>query len=73
VLDQALEQFGVFGFKEFEMVGERSATRATRPSTWANAQWTNAENDIKAALDSRGVQYIVAEGEAKFYGRPSTS
>ncbi|HEX7588053.1 MAG TPA: threonine--tRNA ligase [Anaerolineae bacterium] len=68
VLDQALEQFGVFGFKEFEMwVSVRDPHNKTK-YLGEDAQWTSAENDIKAALDSRGVQYIVAEGEAKFYG-----
>ena len=68
VLDQALEQFGVFGFTEFEMwVSVRDPRNKTK-YLGEDEQWTNAENDIKAALDSRGVKYIVAEGEAKFYG-----
>ena len=68
VLDQALEQFGVFGFKEFEMwVSVRDPRNKTK-YLGADEQWSSAENAIKAALDSRGVKYIVAEGEAKFYG-----
>jgi threonyl-tRNA synthetase len=68
VLDQSLEQFGVFGFKEFEMwVSVRDPRNKTK-YLGADEQWTSAENAIKAALDSRGVKYIVAEGEAKFYG-----
>ncbi|MEW5718536.1 MAG: threonine--tRNA ligase [Chloroflexota bacterium] len=68
VLDQSLYQFGVFGFKEFEMwVSVRDPRNKTK-YLGEDEQWTNAENAIKAALDSRGVKYIVAEGEAKFYG-----
>jgi len=68
VLDQSLEQFGVFGFKEFEMwVSVRDPRNKTK-YLGVDEQWTNAENAIKTALDSRGVRYIVAEGEAKFYG-----
>ncbi len=68
VLDQSLYQFGVFGFKDFEMwVSVRDPRNKTK-YLGADEQWTNAENAIKTALDSRGVKYIVAEGEAKFYG-----
>ncbi len=68
VLDQSLYQFGVFGFKDFEMwVSVRDQRNKTK-YLGGDEQWTNAENAIKAALDSRGVKYIVAEGEAKFYG-----
>ncbi|MDE3088498.1 MAG: threonine--tRNA ligase [Chloroflexota bacterium] len=68
VLDQSLYQFGVFGFKEFEMWVSVRDPRNKAKYLGADEQWTNAENAIKAALDSRGVKYVVAEGEAKFYG-----
>ncbi len=68
VLDQSLYQFGVFGFKEFEMWVSVRDPRNKSKYLGADEQWTNAEEAIKAALDSRGVSYIVAEGEAKFYG-----
>jgi threonyl-tRNA synthetase len=68
VLDQSLHQFGVFGFAEFEMwVSVRDPRNKTK-YLGGDEQWENAENAIKRALDSRGVKYIVAEGEAKFYG-----
>lgn len=68
VLDQAMYQFGVFGFKDFEMwVSVRDPKNKTK-YLGADAEWNNAEQAIKTALDSRGVKYIVAEGEAKFYG-----
>ncbi len=68
VLDQALYQFGVFGFEDFEMDLSVRDPRNKKKYLGADEQWDNAENAIKRALDSRGVKYVVAEGEAKFYG-----
>jgi threonyl-tRNA synthetase len=68
VLDQALYQFGVFGFHDFEMwISVRDPHNKSK-YLGEDDQWNNAEQAIKEALDSRGVKYIVAEGEAKFYG-----
>lgn len=68
VLDQALYQFGVFGFEDFEMDLSVRDPRKKDKYLGADEQWNNAEDAIKRALESRGVKYVVAEGEAKFYG-----
>ncbi len=68
VLDQALYQFGVFGFEDFEMDLSVRDPRKKDKYLGGDEQWNNAEDAIKRALESRGVQYVVAEGEAKFYG-----
>jgi threonyl-tRNA synthetase len=67
-LDQTLYQFGVFGFQDFEMwVSVRDPLNKAKYLGGEEA-WNNAEQAIKDALDSKGFDYIVAEGEAKFYG-----
>ena len=68
VLDQALYQFSIFGFQDFEMDLSVRDLRKKNKYLGADEQWNNAEDSIKRALDSRGVKYVVAEGEAKFYG-----
>jgi threonyl-tRNA synthetase len=68
VLDQALYQFGIFGFEDFEMDLSVRDPRKKDKYLGGDEQWNNAEDAIKRALESRGVQYVVAEGEAKFYG-----
>ncbi|MBI4670208.1 MAG: threonine--tRNA ligase [Chloroflexi bacterium] len=68
VLDQTLDQFRTMGFSEFEAwVSVRDPKNKTK-YLGDDESWTNAEDAIKAALDSRDMEYIVAEGEAKFYG-----
>lgn len=68
VLDQALYQFGVFGFKDFEMWISVRDRRQRAKYLGTDEQWENAEAAIRGALESRGLSYITAEGEAKFYG-----
>ncbi|MBI3538527.1 MAG: threonine--tRNA ligase [Chloroflexi bacterium] len=68
VLDQALEQFGVFGFEDFEMDVSVRDPRNKKKYLGSDEQWDNAESAITAALESRNVNFVVAEGEAKFYG-----
>ena len=68
VLDQAMYQFGIFGFKDFEMwVSVRDPRNKTK-YLGGDEQWNDAEQAIKDALDAAGHRYLVAEGEAKFYG-----
>ncbi len=67
-LDLALYQFEVFGFKNLEMwVSVRDPLKKDK-YLGDDATWTNAERSIREALESRGLEYILAEGEAKFYG-----
>lgn len=68
VLDQALYQFGVFGFKEFEMWISVRDPHDKSKYLGDDTVWNHAERSIKDALDSRGIPYIIKEGEAKFYG-----
>ncbi len=68
VLDQALYQFGVFGFTEFEMWISVRDPHDKSKYLGDDTVWNHAERSIKDALDSRGIPYIIKEGEAKFYG-----
>jgi threonyl-tRNA synthetase len=60
-----LAQFfaGVFGY-------EFKAYLATRPEKFIgdDAIWTKAENELKAAMESRGLTYTIDEGGGAFYG-----
>jgi threonyl-tRNA synthetase len=68
VLDQTMEQFHTLGFSEFESwVSVRDPKNKTK-YLGDDESWNNAEDAIKRALDSRDMEYVVAEGEAKFYG-----
>lgn len=68
VLDQTLDQFHTMGFSEFEAwVSVRDPKNKTK-YLGDDESWTHAEDSIKRALDSRDMEYVVAEGEAKFYG-----
>lgn len=68
VLDQTMDQFHTMGFSEFEAwVSVRDPKNKTK-YLGDDESWTHAEDSIKRALDSRDMEYIVAEGEAKFYG-----
>jgi len=52
-----------FGFTDFE------AELATRPENFVGdpADWDEAEAALKAAVESHGLPYVVAEGEGAFY------
>jgi threonyl-tRNA synthetase len=67
-LDQALFQFDVFGFKDVEMwVSVRDPLKKDK-YLGGDEAWANAEGAIREAVESRGFEYVLAEGEAKFYG-----
>jgi threonyl-tRNA synthetase len=53
-----------FGFEDFE------ADLSTRPEKYVGdlAGWDRATDALRAALDSSGLSYAVAEGEGAFYG-----
>jgi threonyl-tRNA synthetase len=68
VLDQALYQFKVFGFEDFEMWLSVRDPKNTAKYLGSDAEWQNAEQAIEAALVAAGHTFIRAEGEAKFYG-----
>jgi threonyl-tRNA synthetase len=68
VLDQALYQFGKFGFHDFEMWLSVRDPHNKDKYLGSDEVWTNAENAIEEALIAHGGKYIRAIGEAKFYG-----
>ncbi len=64
-LDFVLTLLRDFGFEDFE------ADLSTRPeSKWVGEEelWDLATESLRAALESAGVKYEVAEGEGAFYG-----
>ncbi len=64
-LDFVLTWLRDFGFTEFE------ADLSTRdPDKWMGELdlWEQATDELRAALDSQGLAYRIAEGEAAFYG-----
>jgi threonyl-tRNA synthetase len=68
VLDQAMSQFRTFGFTEFELWISVRDPKEKAKYLGRDEQWDNAERAIKSALEAKGIDYVVAEGEAKFYG-----
>ena len=58
------ETLNDFGFKEYEV------ELSTRPekSIGADEDWEAATEALKAALDSRGIEYDINEGDGAFYG-----
>ena len=58
-----LELLRDFGFTDFE------AELATRPEKFVGdpADWDEAEAALKAAIETAGLPYVVAEGEGAFY------
>ena len=60
LIDSVYRQFGF----------EYSLELSTRPenSMGSDADWENAENGLKNALESLGLPYIINEGDGAFYG-----
>ena len=68
VLDQVLFQFNRLGFKDFEMwLSVRDPLKKDK-YLGSDEIWTQAENAIEKSLEDCGLNFIRAEGEAKFYG-----
>jgi threonyl-tRNA synthetase len=68
VLDQVLFQFKHLGFKDFEMwLSVRDPLKKDK-YLGSDEIWTQAESAIEEALEDCGLNFIRAEGEAKFYG-----
>jgi len=64
VLDFSLDMLEAFGFREFDLYV------STRPEKYVGdpAQWDKATEALKRAVESRGLDYEVKEGEGAFYG-----
>ncbi len=63
IIDFIIEVMGIFGF-DFEM------EISTRPekSIGADEDWERATGALRQALDEKGFQYQICEGEGAFYG-----
>ncbi|MGB8645729.1 MAG: threonine--tRNA ligase [Anaerolineae bacterium] len=68
VLDQTFEQFSTLGFKDYEVTLSVRDPNNKNKYLGTDEQWESAENAIAEALQSRGIPFEVAEGEAAFYG-----
>lgn len=64
VIDFVEETLGVFGFSEFEV------ELSTRPEKYIGTEenWEEATDALKSALETRGLQYEINEGDGAFYG-----
>ena len=64
VIDFVDETLKVFGFDEFEI------ELSTRPEKYIGTEqdWEEATNALKKALDAKGLQYDINEGDGAFYG-----
>lgn len=64
-LDFLYEVYEAFAFQDVEV---RLATR--NPEKWQGtlAQWEHAEEALRKALEKKGIPYVMAPGEAAFYG-----
>jgi threonyl-tRNA synthetase len=68
VLDQVMFQFKCLGFKDFEMwLSVRDPLKKDK-YLGSDEVWEEAEKAIEEALTDQGLDFIRAEGEAKFYG-----
>ncbi|MBI3794599.1 MAG: threonine--tRNA ligase [Nitrospinae bacterium] len=63
-VDYVYSVYGIFGFEEITVFV------STRPehSMGSDEVWESATNALKSALDKKGVQYKIKEGEGAFYG-----
>jgi threonyl-tRNA synthetase len=64
VIDFVDETLKVFGFDEFEI------ELSTRPEKYIGTEqdWEEATGALKKALDTKGLQYDINEGDGAFYG-----
>lgn len=64
VIDFAIEMLTVFGFKEYEVY------LSTRPEKYVGSEeiWEQATTALKIALENKGIDYTIDEGEGVFYG-----
>lgn len=64
VIDFVEETLKVFGFKSFEV------ELSTRPPKYIGEEsdWEEAISALKSALDKKGLEYEINEGEGAFYG-----
>lgn len=64
VIDFVEETLKVFGFKSFEI------ELSTRPPKYIGEEsdWEEATSALKSALDKKGLEYEINEGEGAFYG-----
>ena len=68
VLDQVMFQFHCLGFRDFEMwLSVRDPLHKDK-YLGSDEVWEEAERAIEEALQDQGLDFIRAEGEAKFYG-----
>lgn len=68
VIDQTLDQFRTFGFNDFEVTLSVRDPQHKEKYLGGDEQWHHAEDAIIRALDERDLHYVIAEGEAAFYG-----
>ncbi len=63
VIDLADYMYQIFGFKYHVEL-------STRPenSMGTEEQWERATNNLREALDEKGIEYIINEGDGAFYG-----
>jgi len=68
VLDFALFMMKSFGYSEFHI--EQTARDPENKDKYlgGDSGWELGESVLRQALDERGIDYVHAEGEAKFYG-----
>jgi threonyl-tRNA synthetase len=64
VIDLVFRIYGEFGFEDFAI------ELSTRPSKsiGSDEMWENAERSLAKALETKGIEHDVAEGEGAFYG-----
>jgi len=68
VIDLVLYVFGTLGFENFTT--QVSIRDSSKPEKYIGAldNWEKAENAILSAVKDKGLDYVVEEGEAAFYG-----
>jgi threonyl-tRNA synthetase len=67
-VDFVVDVLKTFGFERVKFELSVKGGETNKGYLGADEQWTKAEGELAAALDSRGVSYERIEGEAAFYG-----
>lgn len=68
VIDLARYMMESFGFKQYEMMLSVRDPKNKGKYVGNDEVWEAAENALRDALETMGLDYVLGEGEAKFYG-----
>lgn len=68
IINLIKKMLGIFGFKELKFTLSVRSEKKKEKYLGSDEQWSAAEGALTDALNDLGINFIVEEGEAKFYG-----